>query len=47
MHAKSIRFTAIEIRKQLANQQTVAKGDVAKLCEHTRKLNAELEAIGK
>jgi hypothetical protein len=27
--------------------QTVAKGDVTRLCEHTRKLNAELEASGE
>ncbi len=27
--------------------QTVAKGDVIRLCEHTRKLNAELEASGE
>ena len=47
----STRFTTIEIRKQLANlpiyMQTVAKGDVTRLCEHTRKLNAELEASGE
>ena len=47
----STRFTTIEIRKQLANlpiyMQTVAKGDVIRLCEHTRKLNAELEASGE
>jgi hypothetical protein len=44
----STRFTTIEIRKQLANlpiyMQTVTKGDVTKLCEQTRKLNAELKA---
>jgi hypothetical protein len=47
----STRFTTIEIRKQLANlpiyMQTVAKGDVTKLCKQTRKLNAELEASGE
>jgi hypothetical protein len=47
----SIRFTTIVIRKQLTNlqifMQTVARGDVTKLCEHTRKLNAELEASGE
>ncbi len=47
----STRFTTIDIRKQLANlpiyMQTVAKGDVTRLCEHTRKLNAELEASGE
>jgi hypothetical protein len=47
----STRFTTIEIRQQLANlpiyMQTVAKGDVTRLCEHTRKLNAELEASGE
>ena len=47
----STRYTTIEIRKQLASlptyMQTVAKGDVAQLCEHTRKLNAELEAAGE
>jgi hypothetical protein len=47
----STRITTIEIRKQLANlptyMQVVAKGDVARLCEHTRKLNAELEASGE
>ena len=47
----STRFTTIEIRKQLANlpiyMQAVAKGDVTRLCEHTRKLNAELEASGE
>jgi hypothetical protein len=47
----STRFTTIEIRKQLANLptylQTVAKGDVTRLCVQTRKLNAELEASGE
>jgi len=47
----STRFTTIEIRKQLANlstyMQTVAKGDATRLCEQTRKLNAELEASGE
>jgi hypothetical protein len=47
----STRFTTIEIRKQLASlptyMQVIAKGDVTKLCEHTRKLNAELEASGE
>jgi hypothetical protein len=47
----STRFTTIEIRKQLANlpiyMQTVTKGDVTRLCEQTRKLNAELEASGE
>jgi hypothetical protein len=47
----STRFTTIDIRKQLANlpiyMQTVAKGDVTRLCEQTRKLNAELEASGE
>jgi hypothetical protein len=47
----STRFNTIEIRKQLANlptyMQTVARGDVTRLCEHTRKLNAELEASGE
>ncbi len=47
----STRYTTIEIRKQLASlptyMQTVAKGDVAQLCEHTKKLNAELEAAGE
>jgi hypothetical protein len=46
----STRSTTIEIRKQLANlpiyMQTVTRGDVTKLCEQTRKLNAELEASG-
>jgi hypothetical protein len=27
--------------------QTLARVDVAQLCEHTRKLNAELEAAGE
>jgi hypothetical protein len=27
--------------------QKVAKGDVTRLCEQTRKLNAELEALGE
>jgi hypothetical protein len=47
----STRFTTIEMRKQLTNlptyMQTVAKGDVTRLCEQTRKLNAELEASGE
>jgi hypothetical protein len=47
----STRFTTIEIRKQHANlpiyMQTVARGDVTRLCEQTRKLNAELEASGE
>jgi hypothetical protein len=47
----SSRFTTIEIRKQLAGlptyMQMVAKGDVTRLCEHTRKLNAQLEASGE
>jgi hypothetical protein len=47
----STKFTTIEIRKQLANlpiyMQTVARRDVTKLCEQTRKLNAELEASGE
>jgi hypothetical protein len=47
----STRFTIIEIRKQLATlptyMQVIAKGDVTKLCEHTRKLNAELETSGE
>jgi hypothetical protein len=47
----STRFTTIEIRKQLANlpiyMQTVTRGDVTRLCEQTRKLNAELEASGE
>jgi len=47
----STRFTTIEIRKKLANlpmfMKTIARGDVTKLCEQTRKLNAELEASGE
>jgi hypothetical protein len=39
----STRYTTTEIRKQLAPlpiyMMSVAKGDVSKLCEHTRKLN--------
>jgi hypothetical protein len=45
------RFATIEIRKQLANLriylQIVAKGDVTRLCERTRKLNAALEPSGE
>jgi hypothetical protein len=45
------KYTTIEIRKQLASLptyiQSVARGDVAQLCEHTRKLNAKLEAAGE
>jgi hypothetical protein len=47
----STRYTTSEIRKQLASlptdMQTIAKGDMAQLCEQTRKLNAELEAAGE
>jgi hypothetical protein len=46
----STRFTTIEIRKQLANlpiYMQTARGDVTRLCEQTRKLNAELEASGE
>jgi hypothetical protein len=47
----STRFTTIDIRKQLANlpmfMHTVARGDVTKLCEQTRNLNAEPEASGE
>ena len=45
------RTTTVEIRKQLANlpayMQNVARGDVTKLCQHARTLNAELEAAGE
>ena len=45
------RTTTIEIRKQLANlpayMQNVARGDVTRLCQHARTLNAELEAAGE
>jgi hypothetical protein len=45
------RTTTMEIRKQLANlptyMQNVARGDVTKLCQHARMLNAELEAAGE
>jgi len=45
------RTTTVEIRKQLANlpsyMQNVARGDVTRLCQHARTLNAELEAAGE
>jgi len=45
------RTTTTEIRKQLANlpyyMQTIARGDVTKLCQHARTLHAELEAAGE
>jgi hypothetical protein len=47
----STRYTTTEIRKQLAALPnymiSVARGDVSKLCEHTRKLNTELESAGE
>jgi hypothetical protein len=45
------RSSTKQIRKQLAtlnqNMRAVAKGDVSKLCEHTRELMYELNAAGE
>ncbi len=46
-----MRFSQEKIRKQLATlnhyMRNVAKGDVTKLCEHTRELMFELNAAGE
>jgi hypothetical protein len=47
----STRTTTINLRRQLSNlpyyMKHIAKGDVSKLCQHTRSVNAELEAAGE
>ncbi len=47
----STRTTTINLRRQLSNlpyyMKHVAKGDVSKLCQHTRSVHAELEAAGE
>jgi hypothetical protein len=47
----STRTTTINLRRQLSNlpyyMKNIAKGDVSKLCQHTRSINAELEAAGE
>jgi len=47
----STRTTTINLRRQLSNlpyyMKNIAKGDVSKLCQHTRSVHAELEAVGE
>jgi hypothetical protein len=47
----STRTTTINLRRQLSNlpyyMKNIAKGDVSKLCQHTRSIHAELEAAGE
>jgi hypothetical protein len=50
-HHSNTRSSTKQIRKQLAilnhYMRSVAKGDVSKLCEHTRELMYELNAAGE
>ena len=47
----STRTTTINLRRQLSNlpyyMKNIAKGDVSKLCQHTRSVHAELEDAGE
>jgi len=47
----STSTTTINLRRQLSNllhyMKHIAKGNVSKLCQHTRSINAELEAAGE